>query len=1059
MATVAQLAARPYQEVGYLFVVDGWPVCFTNRVELCGTGGSSWIGTVEGARTVVLGLEPPRSVKLGVGIVESGMPVDDSLTVSIVDREGYLVTLMTDDEGSLVYERVDPTSPAPATAIGSNGDAVAIWSAWINGEAIGSAGERRRFPILPGAPTLPGFDHAAIDSADATLRASTVRTAARWLEGLPCALYLIRKDVDAGTWPTWSDQHASGYSLLWWGSLRGAESDSRAWSLSCDGPSAWLRRALNVTMPTEWRSIEPLLELSDSESRIAVAFSYRAPLDASEAGEVSAYTASDVLTSGQTPAELAAEINTRLQDLIDNAGVDINFETAEGGAVSLHDEGLSIRINDNAAGAAGFSLAGVLQLRMHRKVWLHLGWDLVLQSKKQGGNVWAVCDSPYEVAAEVDGDTFYPLDDDAPTSDYGTGYWEAIFTTVPLKADATADPNVADGKGALRTYKPLYGENGSVTVLHPDAQQTVAVGFNDTRYNTGQLACPPANVTIAGGSADRAGFIVVRGPMRDALDEQPRETWQMARVSWRDSDNAVAMDSNRNVLWLQEWLDARLWGGADPPPSKPWAIGNDDDAGNRAQWCPIAVLGYNANTQLADRADLVLLRLLLSSGTAGPWSVLTIPDGDNDHASATGTQAVGNDREIADLGLCIPQQMVDWQSFVDAANALPGGKSGALNRCRLAYVGPFDSQECIESIITPRGWCFSLKDGKYGLFARNLALSIDDVEVELTAADVAADPDATPPAEHVDFRPLEPVDLITLRYGETQLGGGEGRDAELQVKARDPRAAARRGNAKVEIDGRSLLPPRPPEVKEYVSPQWATLFGDLWGNHLARFFGEPHAMVTVAIKGDTARDLWPGTIVSYTSDWPATRNGAYGMTARVGRVVSVERDTQTLAATCQILVEGKDPLIQKRFAPIAVLVNDHATVEERFDASTRTLYCQADAFGRGDGVSDVAAFTEPEWSTTGGNCLVSLYQSWDGVTWEWINAFAVESVDTAAHSITYVNGSEDSSTVWESRFGVLVANAYANQNADEWPRALFGIVCGVDEKHGAGNATGAPWLE
>ena len=45
MTTVAQLAAQPYQEFGYVLFVEGWRVAWTNRVELAGSGVSSWIGT------------------------------------------------------------------------------------------------------------------------------------------------------------------------------------------------------------------------------------------------------------------------------------------------------------------------------------------------------------------------------------------------------------------------------------------------------------------------------------------------------------------------------------------------------------------------------------------------------------------------------------------------------------------------------------------------------------------------------------------------------------------------------------------------------------------------------------------------------------------------------------------------------------------------------------------------------------------------------------------------------------------------------------------------------
>src|SRR5688572_6948560 len=238
MATVANIAARPYQEIGYVLFIEGWPIAWTNRYELAGSGAGSWIGEEEDyglGRTVVLGLEPPESVKLAIGLVESGMLTDDSCTFSLVDRDGHLVEFVEDDPGTYIIHRLGPLDdPAPELILGKGGNDVTVWDAWVNGESIGPAGERRRFQILPGNP-LPGYDHAGLNTleGETTLRPSTVQQAARWLEGRPCALYLIRKDPETGTWASWEDQYDSGYSLIWWGTTRGVSAQSRAWKVEC----------------------------------------------------------------------------------------------------------------------------------------------------------------------------------------------------------------------------------------------------------------------------------------------------------------------------------------------------------------------------------------------------------------------------------------------------------------------------------------------------------------------------------------------------------------------------------------------------------------------------------------------------------------------------------------------------------------------------------------------------------------------------------------------------------------------------------------------------------
>lgn len=198
----------------------------------------------------------------------------------------------------------------------------AVWGRHVNGERIGDAGERRQFWVLPTAPPA-GLDHAALGTDDgaATLRLSTVRDDARWLEGRMCALYLIRKDVAAGTWPSWSDQYASGYSLMWVGTLKGATAQSRAWRLECEGPSSLLRRVLNANRGAEWKPLTPVLTLDTGEDLIASAFAYTTSdmLNTVVCG-TSAYTGGDQLTSGYTPEQTAGEVYSIVNGVAGTAG-------------------------------------------------------------------------------------------------------------------------------------------------------------------------------------------------------------------------------------------------------------------------------------------------------------------------------------------------------------------------------------------------------------------------------------------------------------------------------------------------------------------------------------------------------------------------------------------------------------------------------------------------------------------------------------------------------------------------------------------------------------------
>lgn len=1053
MPTVAALAASQYQEGGFLLVIEGWRVAFTNRAELTGSGLGSWIaqgsdytgdangdGTTD--RLVVLGLEVPDTVKMGIGIVASGMLDDDDATFGIVDVADHVIEFAEDEAGSTVFERLDPTQdPAPSTLIDGGGQPVTLWGQHINAEAIGDAGERRRFQIFP-TVQLPGLDHAAIDSGVQDLRPSTVRDEARWLEGRAVALYLIRRAPD-GTWPSWQAQYESGYSLIWWGTLRGATAESHAWKLQCEGPSSWLCKPLNVNAPADWSPLRPLVEFKPGEDRFGASFCYSTASALRLLAASSIYTASDVIT-GDNAVDIADEINTRLQTVASDPGPDVTFSTWYSGQVSVTDDSIALKVADNNGGNA---YGGVLYLRMHRVAWLALGFDLTLQNRPP-----AELTTTTEMQADLEPGFVTPWLDE--TADPVPGYQGAYITTCPVGIYWNDSPGKVDGDGAWRVWTPITP--GGIGLLRAEAGQSWQLGFGlDVPYWTGQLARPPADKLLDAGACNRTGFVAVRGPYKGSPDGDTETHYQLCKVSWKSSSVAeqVALDGDsRAIVWAEQWLNPRQFGAPNGPIDGAWAVAINGGEGARVEFVPCALLGYNLSGP--DLAHVVLVRLLLSSGTAS-WSGYegefdaAVTPGDNGSADAllgVGEDLRANDFEVADLGLGIPADLIDWPSFVAAAEALPGGKGGPLARTRLAYVGPFDAQQAIEDIIKPRGWCFSLRGGRYGLFARSEPLDPANVDVVLSQSDIAGEPDDLPPAESVDLRPLEALDLVTVTYGRNQLGDG-GEEKTATVKARDPRAQSRRGNAAVDVDGRSLLP----------DGSWMVDFRTLWGEQLARHFGEPNAMVTVKIKGDKARDIWPGSTVRYTSPWPATRSGYYGMLASVGRVVSVSRDLQTLAATCTILVYAGDTTINgRRFAPVARLIDGHATVEDRHDADARTIFCYADAFGRGGSVSDVAAFAEPDWLGVGGVMLARVWQSWDGVTWEQTASFEVESVDTAAHSITYVADSL-TGTIWETRYGVILPAKWDDQAGSSWPTALFGVTADQDGKFGAGDLPAYPW--
>jgi hypothetical protein len=171
MTTVAQLATRAHVEVGYLLVLQGCPFAFTNRHELAGSGASSWIGTGYGPRRVIEGLDiDGTTLSYGTEMSDGRPDTDDGFTFRILDFERELIEFFRVQTDAIpVGGRLGPKDdPAPTDLIGTSGDNVPIWGAWVNAEAIGPAGERSYYSLLPGG-----------DAAGRTTR-PTAATSSRW---------------------------------------------------------------------------------------------------------------------------------------------------------------------------------------------------------------------------------------------------------------------------------------------------------------------------------------------------------------------------------------------------------------------------------------------------------------------------------------------------------------------------------------------------------------------------------------------------------------------------------------------------------------------------------------------------------------------------------------------------------------------------------------------------------------------------------------------------------------------------------------------------------------
>lgn len=1040
MTTVAQLAARDFRDVAWLLVVEGWPWVFTDRSDLA---GEDYFSKVDG-RVVLEGLTVPETITMATSLENGMLDSDDKAVFQIEDFDRAMIGLIdATNTGTLAGETLGPKDdPAPANILDGTGlNNVPLYGKWVNHEAIGPAGERRYYPCMP--VTLPGHDHAAVYGESQTLAPSYVRDAPVWYAGVRCALYCIFRDVDTGEWPDWQDQHDSGESLIWWGTLTEFPTcEALTWTLTCDGPSSWLRRQLGGNRSAEWLPAWASLTLSTKdgarEDLAAYYFSYRTNTSW-ERGAGSYYAVADALPSSGTGADYRAAIQTRLNTVAGTAGPDTTWTTSRNASCKFFLGHIDLQVDD-------YGYAAYAYVCLHQSVWRAMGYDCIAQASTtpQGDYLKIDFVNPEDLGYELAPFAAVP----------GPGYYLARLSTIPVQYESLVQAGSdADGDGKVRAYLAIHNED--VSTLLPAGQQelTVGLGASSVPYLEGQLCRAPVEHSISnsGGAVDSTAFIALRGSFKASAEADVVTMAALARVGFHDDasfgGHGPSVDSNNELrVFVQDYIDPRLV-GVDRKFDRPWSSLD-------LEWCPVNYLGYNVTA--GDRADLVLLRTMLSTGSSswsgydGQGAVQTL--GDNAHPDADAPQ--GSDVEIADLGLAIPYSLIDAASFVATAELLPyGGKSSPLNRCKFAYLGSFDSQDFAWRVIEQRGWAMGLVAGQYRLFSRAAILDPDDVEISIGPDDFNGDITFV---EQADLAPLTPRDGFEIEYGKSLIEG-TGSDLELvaKVRASDPQTRTRRTNNVESVDGRGLIPVRLWKDEPGAPESWIAAWSALNSRDMANWFAQPWVAVDVPLRWSAGRRVGPGSIVSFSSHYAPNREGSYGLSNRLGRVISKTVNLKELTAEIRVLIQPGDPSTLRRFGPVAVVLDDVATVEGRHDAAAKRIYCYADFFGHNTETHDVGGFAEPSWSTVGGDAKALGYQ-WNGLTWSNTFSITVASVSTTTDSIVY---STLTGTFWEARPTIIVLADFDSQTPGAWPQAVYSVICRSDGLFGSVPTAGFPLID
>ncbi|MBL9105199.1 MAG: hypothetical protein JNL82_29910 [Myxococcales bacterium] len=1030
MAELADLRMRTHMRHAYLLLIEGVPFAFTDEPDLT----SGW--WLLDDRRILGGLSVPRNLRVSLDL-ESGLIEEDSATFQLLDIDGTIPRFFGGLEKP--YQQLGRRLPAGTAAIaaplvGADQDSIpADEGGYIGTEAIGPDGERGYYSHVPWA-FMPGQDHPAIDEPFPVF--TTRETGPLLVEGRRVALYRLIYDPETGAWPSFGDQieaaAAGGWSrMLWWGTLRQAgKVEGRVWSVAIAGPGSWLRRSLGSRAPTKWYPVTSEAVFSDNERKVSIDF-YKSEINGTErwyGHDVATYSVPD-----GTPAAVAAYLATAITTVAGAAGQDgvWTSDVPVAGAAASIDFGLG-SVTVSTLSNAGF--AARLNLNLHIRVWRLLGWDPLYEPGSLAGP--------------------QPL-----FTDGGDGYFLAFFATVPPGSDPISqDGSGWDGDGIPRIYKPLYV--GGVSILSGAGDQVVSIATENLEqlYCEGQTIRPrPSFAELEGTPVDAWRLWAFKGPIQLPGQDEPQDTVQVARCGWLSDGAGVVEDDASNIhkgLYISRWLDPRLFGLDYAPIDKTtgW-VSNDgaEDVERQIQCSPLTFFGLKFNQP--DRAADTIVRILASTGT-GAWDPTKVDvDDDNDIKSysaswftegtnSTGLDFPAMDAEIYDLSLQIPAAMIDTATFGDVVEDLPGGASGPLALGKVAIQGTsIQSEELLGALLAPRGWCFSLKRGRIGLFAPHIGSEgkyQDGVDLEITPSDLhgeAGDPASTIP--EVELRPVYPFDRVTVSYAGSPVEAWLDGMVDYSAKARDPGARARLGTRSRDVKAPDLIATEwfvdgPSQVDAGTVLTWQNELRKLWEISIASWLARPHRLLTgLRIARPKGQDIYPGAILRLTNPWPANSVGGYGVVGGYARVLSVTIETDSCAAVVDCLLEGQ-ATTALRWAPIVRVVDDVEEDTDRFDPITRKFFVQ----NWGGSPPPLAAFIKPANLNAPEQPAKLIGLQYDGNAWAASFSCYVEAVSTLDNSITLTGGGIDG--IYRNRkYTVLVLAPRDDPEQAEWVGALY----------------------
>ena len=1083
MATIAEARLREdAPEVRWVLFIGGIQFQFTTdngqgEGTLLGTGASSWIGLSEaaiggvevvGARTVLPGLQMPATWRESIDVKGNDMD-PNPVTFRLHDDEaGTLANLFGREDKlfDILRERLAPGVAAlPATALGQGGPLIGLHGRNIGIERVGASGERRLFPVLPEA--LVGPDHAVHQDVEGPGELPPIKVSDEPLAwaGRMVTIYAIYRDpdstaTDASAWYTWDEQDVIEGGLTnrrWVGKVIGViRQKGRVFELRCHGRDGLYRKQLGRVSTAQWQPISSERLRTATDSGFAVVFEERGTNGIPSQFNGSVFDTD--LTEG-VQLEMTAEIDVIISDAVD--GTSVNF-TPGGGDLVDWLQGATNQEADAGMQGAQFWLRKrdqvslqaklIMFIAMHSRDWRQLGYE---PESQNFDTINGATENIFQIKFTklVSGQNLMAtLDTGFPVP--GDGYWMGRFSTVKEGVgESIADSNDWDNDGAKRFYSPKFPGEPFTLDLAGNGQ-LVRLGGSISPYIEGQLTIHHGGGDVDGVPSNFARFFALRGKVQKLVPGsggalvvgEPEDTIQVVELEWEDT-NYGTIDPGTGAqpaTILTKWMDPRTFGFNHERLQglEFWTgVGGSNNEG-RIEAVPLSAYAYLLDDS-PEFAHSLWSQVLLSTGSGGGYSGVSITDGDNSPGALPADLFFGSDVELADLGCAVPVSLVaDLDTIQDAFDTAVGGWNGPLNRVRYAYIGPFLAQDMLSSLMRSRRLVWRGHGDVLGL-VKLAPFSPEDADVTINQSDLYArddDPRSLEPDQQPN--PVGYLDGVNLAY---RLAPDTGKTVQtFTVRSQDSEASARTGELIETIVDHGLI------AWDWGAPEgigttpWFTEFRQEWAFNAAEFFSLDHFSITINVSRPKGQDLRFGTRVLLNNPWPADNAGGYGIINHVGIVTAVDVDTSTHAVEVEIFVFAGQFQGVKVFAPMARILEQTGAV----------LRLDSDQYLHGNSnIRDTDGYVEPSWSPTGGSLRVNVLTR-IGETYSVGAMLQVVSFDEGASEIT-LSAPPDTDTEFADRW--LIHCPFGSQPANDWPRVVFGVIVRDDLTHGAGSTVGRPF--